>query len=212
VTVTGLSVRELRPRDERQPGGRRAAPGELGLAQAFVNTYWDLDDREAGDQLASPDALARWLRTRGLLHPGMRLGEDELRRALDLRHGLHALALANNGAAIDPAAIERLNEAVHVPGLFLRFAAGSPPDFRAARRDFESALAVIGTIVAVAQLDGRWARLKACRGDHCGWAFYDDSPNQGGQWCSMSICGSRAKARAYRRRQMAKPARGESRP
>jgi predicted RNA-binding Zn ribbon-like protein len=197
-----LSVRALRPRDERQPGGRRPAPGELALAQAFVNSYRGLD-RDGGDQLATPAALARWLRTRRLMEPGTRLGNDELQRALDVRHGLHTLALANNGAAPDPDAVQRLNDALHRAALFLRFGAGSPPDFRAERRDFDTALAAIATVVAVAQLDGRWVRLKACRGDHCGWAFYDHSPNQAGQWCSMSVCGARAKAREYRKRRKA---------
>jgi predicted RNA-binding Zn ribbon-like protein len=194
-----ISVRALRPRDEPQPGGRRPAPGELALAQAFVNSYWDLD-RDAGDQLTSPAALARWLRVRRLLAPSARLDDDEWQRALAVRDGLHALALVNNGAPADQEAIRALNDAVHVPGLSVRFAAGSPPDFESERRDFDTALATIATVVAVAQLDGRWARLKACRGDDCGWAFYDHSPNHAGQWCSMSVCGARAKARAYRRR------------
>jgi predicted RNA-binding Zn ribbon-like protein len=46
-------------------------------------------------------------------------------------------------------------------------------------------------------LDGTWRRLKVCPGDHCGWAFYDHSRNQTGRWCSMSVCGGRAKARAH---------------
>jgi predicted RNA-binding Zn ribbon-like protein len=46
-------------------------------------------------------------------------------------------------------------------------------------------------------LDGTWDRLKACPGHDCGWAFYDHSRNQTGRWCSMSVCGGRAKARAH---------------
>ncbi|HEX9031302.1 MAG TPA: CGNR zinc finger domain-containing protein [Streptosporangiaceae bacterium] len=34
----------------------------------------------------------------------------------------------------------------------------------------------------------------------CHWAFYDRSPTSSGCWCSMAVCGSRAKSRAYRRR------------
>jgi predicted RNA-binding Zn ribbon-like protein len=61
-------------------------------------------------------------------------------------------------------------------------------------------LGSLASIVAVAQIDGTWSRLKACPGVHCGWAFYDHSRNQSGSWCSMSVCGSRAKVREYRRR------------
>jgi predicted RNA-binding Zn ribbon-like protein len=70
----------------------------------------------------------------------------------------------------------------------------------AERGDLDAALAVIGAIVAVAQLDGTWGRLKACRAEQCGWAFFDHSRNQAGKWCAMSACGSRVKAREYRGR------------
>jgi predicted RNA-binding Zn ribbon-like protein len=76
----------------------------------------------------------------------------------------------------------------------------APPVFSATRRDLDAAFASLATIVAVAQIDGGWARLKACPGHACGWAFYDHSRNQNSSWCSMSVCGSRAKAREYRKR------------
>jgi predicted RNA-binding Zn ribbon-like protein len=56
-------------------------------------------------------------------------------------------------------------------------------------------------IVARAQADGTWSRMKACRADDCRWAFYDRSRNRSRAWCSMSECGNRAKARSYRARQ-----------
>ena len=51
-----------------------------------------------------------------------------------------------------------------------------------------------------AMLDGSWGRLKACR--NCHWSFYDYSPNRSATWCSMQLCGNRAKTRAYRRRKV----------
>jgi len=51
--------------------------------------------------------------------------------------------------------------------------------------------------------DESWNRLKACRLDDCQWAFYDQSKNRSRTWCSMKVCGNRAKARAYRERQRA---------
>lgn len=194
-----LALNSLRPQVERQPGGRRPAPEQLGLVQAYINTYWDLAGR-GGDQLASAAGLADWLTKRGLLEPGTRLDQTQHQRALDLREGLHAMAFVNNGMAADPDVIEGLNRALRAPGLFVQLEPSERPDFQARHRDLESALACIATIVAVAQIDGRWPRLKACPGEHCGWAFYDHSRNQAGSWCSMSVCGSRAKAREYRKR------------
>jgi predicted RNA-binding Zn ribbon-like protein len=62
------------------------------------------------------------------------------------------------------------------------------------------ALATLVAIVLEAQASGEWSRLKACRKDTCGWLFYDGSRNRSSSWCSMSICGNRAKTSAYRRR------------
>jgi len=48
---------------------------------------------------------------------------------------------------------------------------------------------------------GTWSRLKCCPGRRCGWAFYDRSASSRSRWCSMQVCGARAKMRAYRDRQ-----------
>ena len=48
------------------------------------------------------------------------------------------------------------------------------------------------------------AFLKACREETCGWVFYDGSRNRSSSWCSMQVCGGRAKASSYRRRQAAR--------
>jgi hypothetical protein len=194
-----LTLASVQPRPERQVGDRREAPGELGLVQAFVNTSWDLDNGNQ-ERFPGPQALAGWLHERELIEPGTRVSEDDLGRALDVRAGLRALLFVNNGTPPDRDAIGRLNEALRVPGPFVRLDPSKRPDFGLPRGGLDPAMALIATIVAVAQLDGRWPRLKACPGEDCGWAFYDHSRNQGGHWCSMSVCGSRAKAREYRRR------------
>jgi predicted RNA-binding Zn ribbon-like protein len=183
---------------ERQPGGRLPAPGDLGLVQAFVNTFWDLDRRE--EALVDAAALSSWLSERGLIDPRTRLTGVDLARALDVRDGLRALLLANNGAPVDRDATARLNRALARGGLAIQLHAATPPTFSAPGPGLDAALATIGVIVAVAQLEGRWSRLKACRGEHCGWAFYDHSRNQASNWCAMSVCGARAKAREYRKR------------
>jgi predicted RNA-binding Zn ribbon-like protein len=66
-----------------------------------------------------------------------------------------------------------------------------------------AALARLLLIAAEAATLGTWARLKVCSADDCQWAFYDRSPTRSGCWCSMQVCGSRAKSRAYRSRRIA---------
>jgi predicted RNA-binding Zn ribbon-like protein len=183
-----------------QPGGREPAPGDLGLVQAFVNSHYDIDEDHGAELLSSPRALAGWLSERGLLDPTAELTRADLRRALDVREGLRAMLAANNGAEPDPEAIERMNRAAAQPGITLQLDADGSPRIEPARRDLDGALALLLAIVARSRLEGSWPRFKACPGDDCGWAFYDYSRNQASAWCSMSICGSRAKARAYRHR------------
>jgi predicted RNA-binding Zn ribbon-like protein len=45
-----------------------------------------------------------------------------------------------------------------------------------------------------------FSRIKQCRGNHCGWLFFDSTKNKSRQWCDMSVCGNRAKASALRAR------------
>jgi predicted RNA-binding Zn ribbon-like protein len=187
-------------RNELQPGDRRPAPGNLWLLQSFVNTRWDLE-RELEDKFGDRQGLATWLAERDLVDAGTPVSEADRRRALDARDGLQALLFANNGVEVELEAVERMDRALRGPGPFVQLRAGSPPDFVPSRRDLDGALGLIATIAAISQLDGSWNRLKACPGEDCGWAFYDHSRNQAGTWCSMSVCGSRAKARDYRRRQ-----------
>ncbi|HEY2602454.1 MAG TPA: ABATE domain-containing protein [Thermoleophilaceae bacterium] len=183
-----------------QSGGREPAPGELALVQAFVNTHYDLEHDHGAEIFYSPRALAGWLGARGLLDPARAdLSRTDLRRAVDLREGLRALLYANNGAEWDAEAVKRLNRAAARPGIVIQFAEDGPR-FQPDERDLDGALGLLCAIAARAQLDGSWPRLKACPGDDCGWAFYDYSRNQASAWCSMAVCGSRSKARAYRRR------------
>jgi predicted RNA-binding Zn ribbon-like protein len=184
---------------ELQPGDRAPAPGNLGLVQAFANTFWDLE-RGRPELLRSPSALAAWLRRRGLLGPAVRLDESDLRRVLDAREGIRALLFANSSLDPDRAAIARLNAALSGASVVTRLEAGAPPAFLPANHGLDGALGIIAASVAVAQIEGRFGRLKACPGPQCGWAFYDHSRNLAGTWCSMSICGARVKARYYRQR------------
>ena len=64
----------------------------------------------------------------------------------------------------------------------------------------DGALARLLAIIDNASCDGTWERLKVCAEQTCRYAFYDHSRNRSGSWCSMAVCGNRAKARSYRER------------
>lgn len=180
-----------------EPGGRDPAPGALALVQAFLNTA-DLED--GWDVLASPEALRDWLTGRGLLEAAATLSDADLARALTVREALRELLFANNGGEADAAAVATLNEVAAGVPLLLRLDAGLVPALVPGVGGLEGALARLFAIIVAAQLDGTWPRLKACRNEVCRWAFYDASKNRSGHWCTMAICGSRRKTRAYRAR------------
>jgi predicted RNA-binding Zn ribbon-like protein len=180
------------------PTQSREAPGELDLVRAFVNTR-DLDD--GVDEFVDPAALEAWLGEHGLLQKGAGAGPADLRRAVALREALRELLLGNNdgrpaspeAAAAADAVAARAHLRLRVGGGTARLVAEAP--------GVDGALGRLLVIVYRAMETGTWPRLKACRNDTCQWAFYDHSKNRSGHWCSMAVCGSQQKSKAYRERQ-----------
>ncbi len=174
------------------------APAGLALVESFVNTA----DLEAGsDAFADTHGLARWLHDQGLLDPAEAdVQRDDLQRALRVREFLRALMLANHdGVAAADSVVGRLDRQARDLPLTVHFAS-DPPRLRPLGTGVEAALARILAIVYDATRDGAWSRMKVCRDDACRWAFYDASRNRSGKWCSMAVCGNRAKVRSYRQR------------
>ncbi len=175
---------------------KHAAPGDLELVREFLNTH---DVEEGLDEIASPDQLGAWLAGRGLA-PGNGLSAADVERAVSMRESLRALTLANNGDPLDPQAIPNLNSIASGASLRVRFDAQGDTALEPVGEGSEAALGRMLAIVFGAMEDGTWGRLKACREDTCQWAFYDRSKNRSATWCSMAVCGNRAKARTYRER------------
>jgi predicted RNA-binding Zn ribbon-like protein len=178
---------------------RDPAPGRLELVQQFVNTH---DYEDGSEELATPEALRAWLAERGLMPPDAHVSESDRARAIEVREALRALCLANNGLDPDPAAVPTLNDAAKAVPVVLRFDDGDAAVVPAGS-GVPGALAALLAIVHRAMVEGTWSRLKTCPADDCLWAFYDHSKNHSGHWCTMAVCGNRAKARSYRERRKA---------
>jgi predicted RNA-binding Zn ribbon-like protein len=173
------------------------APGELELVRAFVNT-WDADD--GTEAIPGPAELREWLVEHDLLDSAARVTAAEHRQAIEVREALRALMLQNAGLEVGPDAGAALDAAARRARLGIRFG----PD-GAVRTEIEAggvagALGRLLGIVAAAQEDGTWMRLKACLADDCQWGFYDRSRNRSAVWCDMRVCGNRQKVRSYRER------------
>lgn len=175
------------------------APGELEIVRAFVNT---LDVESGADELATGEALQAWLEQHELSRGGS-VSAADLVAARRLREAVRGLLLENNGMHVRRESAHRLGRAADRARLTLRFDPARGVRLEPAAGGVAGALGRLVAIVAASMADGTWSRLKACRADRCGWAFYDRARNHSRQWCSMAVCGNRTKARAYRRRHAA---------
>jgi predicted RNA-binding Zn ribbon-like protein len=174
------------------------APGRLRLLQRFLNTVAPEWNQE---MLHSPQSLRAVLADLDLVPAAAPVSERDLRQALELREALRALALANNGVRPAPGA-DQVMERAAAGRLSIRFVDGLPR-LVGTEPGVAGALATLAGIVAEAAVAGTWPRLKACSAEACGWVFYDRSRNRSGRWCDSTVCGNRAKTRAYRRRRRA---------
>lgn len=161
---------------------RLPAPGGLALVEALVNTV----DLESGrDDLDTPEGRARFGITEG-----------DLATARELRESLRATCLAHAGHP-PHRPVTPLGELLARAPLYV---AVDPRDgsARLAPADDGPLLCRVAAAVAQALTEGTWDRLKACELPDCHWAYYDRSPAGRGRWCSMQVCGARAKMRRYR--------------
>jgi predicted RNA-binding Zn ribbon-like protein len=187
--------------EQSEPGGRAAAPGRLALLQRFVNT-WNHEFPVDRDRLGTTRTAATWLCENGLLAGVARAGTvqpsdvDTLR---DLREAFRSLISANVTGSCDPAALDVINSAASGAPMILAIDDDGRTHLRARSTGIDRAVATLLAIVHDSQVAGDWARLKGCR--QCGYAFFDYSKNRSATWCSMSICGNRAKNRAHYQRQ-----------
>jgi predicted RNA-binding Zn ribbon-like protein len=181
-----------------QPAGRAPAPAPLDLVQDFVNT--EIPDF-AQDDIATPEELTAWLRSRSLLDDDELVDAESFVTARALRDVLRRLALRNTfGEAPDRRLRDELERAT--ASVRLRVVLSDAGELALAPEGDAGSRALAAILVRVfdAQASGAWSRMKACRKEGCGWLFYDASRNASSTWCSMSICGNRTKTAEYRRR------------
>ena len=184
----------------------------LAILQAFLNSHdngaraewFDPDAPEAfvewaeggaaqdGAAYAGDAAAARAAASIRALLEDVTPSAEDVALAREVRDGL--IAMIADGRS--PADLDGLVSALPVR---LGVDAGGV----ALRADGRGPRAVVAAALLAAhelQVRGDWQRLRLCRGDTCHWAFLDQSKNRSRVWCDMSLCGARAKARAYRAR------------
>ncbi|NBE50749.1 CGNR zinc finger domain-containing protein [Streptomyces boluensis] len=177
------------------------APASARLVEAFANTV----DVELGtDDLDTATQLSAWLTDRGLLDRGRRVTAADHALALRLRAGIREELGVHVGDTADPRHLADADEALRELPVYITVRGGTrhsaltpDPDLTPARH----ALAEVAVAWSDLVVTGDAARLKRCAEHACAWVFWDVSKNRSRRWCSMRICGNRAKARRYAAKQ-----------
>ena len=175
------------------------ASDDIELVSSFVNTLEKNSSRPDEESLDSPEALRRWMDEQGI-PAGGDLEPRDLERAIEFREALRLLLLTNNGVELDAEALRGLREAADAGLIRVEIEKDGQAFPRPAEEGVSALFARLLAAVADIQCAGTWERLKACAAEDCQWAFYDTSRNRSRTWCSMEVCGNRAKTRAYRAR------------
>ncbi|GLZ81566.1 hypothetical protein Afil01_63730 [Actinorhabdospora filicis] len=155
------------------------------LVLDFANT---VDIEDATDAFGTPAGLASWLRERGLPE------DAPLADMLVLREGLRARLLIANGGPADEEAIAAAEELLSRAPVTVRLGGEPEP---AAPLGASGAVGALAAAWALTVASGDWARLKQCPDHRCGWVFWDATRSRTRRWCTMRVCGNRAKVRAY---------------
>jgi predicted RNA-binding Zn ribbon-like protein len=172
------------------------------------------------DWLDSGDGLLRWL-TQAELVPADALNKlkargmpGELDKVADqarvLREWFRRFVHKHMGRPLAPKALQELgplNKLLQRDETFSQISRhrerdGDRFELRAMRRwrSSESLLLPIGETLAKFVCEEDFARVKACEGHKCTLVFADHTRMQARRWCSMAICGNRAKQAAHRNR------------
>jgi predicted RNA-binding Zn ribbon-like protein len=160
---------------------RAPAPGGLALVQALVNT---LDVDSGADRLDTEE---------GRVPFGLKEADGPAAR--ELRESLRAVCLAHAGHP-PHREVTPLGRLLAAAPLVVTVDGDGAASLTAA--DPAPLASRVAAAVAQALVEGTWLRLKACEAPDCHWAYYDRSPAGRGRWCSMAVCGARAKMRRYR--------------
>lgn len=172
------------------------------LIPAFLRTRVITEDEPAGrDLLTGPADLDRWWREHG--GGPSRSTADDLDLARTVREGLRAALARHNDATVagDEQAHDRLEQ---VTARFPVRATVDDDVLVAASDATSPALTAVLITTVRARLDGTWPRLKVCRDPLCREAYLDTSRNRSRTWCSMEVCGARAKQRSFVERRRAR--------
>lgn len=172
------------------------------------------------DWIADGQGLVDWLRQADLVPADMlaeiaaRAMPGELDRvadqARDLREWFRGFVRTRMGSPLDAdplGDLEPLNRLLARDEAYGRIALDGHGHLVLARarrwRSPEALLIPIGEAMARTVVEEDFAQIKACQGRACTLLFADHTRGHARRWCSMAVCGNRAKVLAHRDRKKA---------
>jgi predicted RNA-binding Zn ribbon-like protein len=180
---------------------------------------------EPVDWISDGAGLVDWLAQAGLVRAAdlegvvARATPGELDRvagqARDLRDWFRGFVTRHAGRPLGAETLEELaplNRLLERDETFARIAADTGEHghdhfvLEQARRwrSPESLLLPVGEAIARAVVDEDFTHIKGCEGHRCTLMFVDRTRAHSRRWCSMGVCGNRAKVTAHRQRQRAR--------
>lgn len=171
----------------------------------FLNTAnWEADGRVAEEKLNCADDLCTWMNAAGLTGSTSVSATEMKVEFLTFRFSLRRMVLAMIGGKTP------LSNDIEIFNKCLVQARTTDTLMSSAGAlAFNSALPVT-QIIALSALPviasrSEMIRVKMCPADRCGWLFLDESKNGRRRWCSMDLCGNRAKARRHYQKRDTRP-------
>lgn len=212
----------------KQARGGQTAGGDVAPLLAdhpaldFLNTRPGIRTDNPVEHIADGEALLQWLVASGFLSPAEASGVrrrfararlDALAvEARELRERLRpTVATWQRQGRPPPAAVMAdLNRLLAAGPTVAALQSSGGRTQLTTSRPIESVEAILAPVaMAFADLfcDGDRSLVRECEAEACSLWFYDRTKAHRRRWCSMELCGARAKAAAYRARH-----RGEDRP
>jgi predicted RNA-binding Zn ribbon-like protein len=177
------------------------------LALDFINTRFGVGQGHR-ECFVSDESVLQWLRRTESITavigevPKGRSG-TLVKAAIELRESARDLVVCRQAARVgNPTVLNRFL-ALDRSSKQLEWRHGKPPTLRLQRHlpTVEAALVPVANAVATLLTEGNFQLVRTCESSDCTLWFYDRTKAHHRRWCSMALCGNRAKVASFRARQ-----------
>ena len=170
------------------------------LALDFVGTLRARRNSRPTEKLGAPSDLDAWFVESGLVARATASVPADLNAAVEVREAIYSLVWARlHERPLPEDAVTTVNAAAAAPPLTAALTRDGWSRSGTARQALSHIAREAVEIVGGEQA----ALLRECSRPECTQVYLDTSRGHRREWCSMSTCGSRMKAKAYRERRKA---------